>query len=1247
MKTFVSNLSTGLFLTFLLFGAGLLAQPANDDLCNAVPLIVGAGCNGIPNGDNTGASIQNGEPNPSCFSGAINTVWYSFVGPASGRVKISTNYAIGTNMDTEIAMYALNSGQCTNLSGLSLIACKQDDNMAPVFFNSTIDEAPVVPGTTYYVAVSGWGNTQGSFCVTVDEVPSPVPAPPANDTLCNAIVLGVDSSCNGMSNGQNVNAFFEVGEPLGSCTSDNNTVWFSFVAPAAGAVEITTDVNVGGSNTVTDLTLFALPGGNCTNLSDLFEIACARGNGTNGSTIDTTRVIPGDTYYVAVSGGSGSFCIEVSSAGGIVYPVNDNLCDAISLTVGAPCQGNFDNTNATLEIGEPTGSCFVGGANSVWFSFVGPSTGAVSITTDIDSMGTNDDTEMSVYALPGGNCSNLSDLVELECSQDNGSTLQFNAFIEGVPVDAGVTYYVQVSGYNGTEGTFCIAVEEAFLPSNDKVCDAIAIPVDGMIYDYFNLSATTEPGEDTLVNIPVGDGEGNFAWFENSLRTTTWHSFVAPTSGSVRIDLCNGGAGTTDFDTQLAVFSGDTCDGFQNFSFIAGNDDDASGCTTTLNRFSSVLDVNCLTPGDSYFILVDGFLNQSGFYSISINEIQTGPIKLEFDTSNPTCANDLDGQIMVNVEGGAGPYSFSWNNGDSTMVIDSVGLGNFIVTVTDFCDSTAIGSVDLLPQPVLASNLITEDISCNGDSTGLGIILAGGGRSPYSYSWSTGDSSSIVSGLKAGNYSVTVTDVCDTTHTLNLSIVEPTTLIAFAGQDQYICDTPSTNIQLGVDPAAMGGSLQPLLPRAYGFALDQIFQQEVNLVDNNTQLTTSTQEFFAGDVDGNTFYLIGQDTSAGILFSFDIDSSKVNQVGSFFTPANQLWLGLSYDPSSSKLFAIRTGSLGSFLFEINTSTAQLDSIGELEIDIPLWLAIDNQGQMYSLDALSDQLLSINPTTLEVQELGNVGFDANFIQDADFDPETGLLYLAAFNDSTDMAEYRLIDLNLGAESAFLGEFPQGSAVQAFGIGRKGADIDLYSYEWSPALGLNDASLTQPSLTYVTDTTYVLTVMDYCGNVATDSVEVILNNSLSIDSVVVNGSTATANASGGIPPYTYNWSNGDTGRVVNNLVDGSGTVTVTDNVGCSRVSSFSVTVSNERSENFSSFSLYPNPNKGQFTLDYQLIRKEAFEMSIYSTDGKLVYQKSLKESLSGSESLKLESLPKGVYKLTLRSGVSFLSRSFVLR
>ncbi|MBK9984411.1 MAG: T9SS type A sorting domain-containing protein [Saprospiraceae bacterium] len=97
------------------------------------------------------------------------------------------------------------------------------------------------------------------------------------------------------------------------------------------------------------------------------------------------------------------------------------------------------------------------------------------------------------------------------------------------------------------------------------------------------------------------------------------------------------------------------------------------------------------------------------------------------------------------------------------------------------------------------------------------------------------------------------------------------------------------------------------------------------------------------------------------------------------------------------------------------------------------------------------------------------------------------------------------------------------------------------------------------------TYTVTVSDNCSSTSTSSITIgqppILGfSAATITNVSCNGGTngsITAHGTGGVAPYTYNWSNGGSGATISNLAAGAYTVTVTDNNGCTKTSVNQVT------------------------------------------------------------------------------------------
>jgi hypothetical protein len=76
----------------------------------------------------------------------------------------------------------------------------------------------------------------------------------------------------------------------------------------------------------------------------------------------------------------------------------------------------------------------------------------------------------------------------------------------------------------------------------------------------------------------------------------------------------------------------------------------------------------------------------------------------------------------------------------------------------------------------LEVNTTHTNNSCFGESSGMASATGAGGATPYSYAWSNGSSSASISGLSAGNYTVTVTDATACEATKTVSIQEPPAL---------------------------------------------------------------------------------------------------------------------------------------------------------------------------------------------------------------------------------------------------------------------------------------------------------------------------------------------------------------------------------------------------------------------------------------------------------------------------------------
>jgi gliding motility-associated-like protein len=123
----------------------------------------------------------------------------------------------------------------------------------------------------------------------------------------------------------------------------------------------------------------------------------------------------------------------------------------------------------------------------------------------------------------------------------------------------------------------------------------------------------------------------------------------------------------------------------------------------------------------------------------------------------------------------------------------------------------------------------------------------------------------------------------------------------------------------------------------------------------------------------------------------------------------------------------------------------------------------------------------------------------------------------------------------------------------------------TYAWSPAQGLSNTAVSNPTANPTVTTTYTLTVTGPTGCTSTDQVTIVVPQPLTL---AVAGFPATCNGScngqtvvipsGGIQPYSYLWSpGGQTTASVMNQCAGTYTIQVTDAVGCVTTSTVGVT------------------------------------------------------------------------------------------
>ncbi|PCH66765.1 MAG: hypothetical protein COC01_07325 [Bacteroidetes bacterium] len=189
---------------------------------------------------------------------------------------------------------------------------------------------------------------------------------------------------------------------------------------------------------------------------------------------------------------------------------------------------------------------------------------------------------------------------------------------------------------------------------------------------------------------------------------------------------------------------------------------------------------------------------------------------LTSSTTDATCNAGSDGSADVAVTGGTAPYTFAWTNGSTDSINANLVAANYTVTITDNdgCDTTATIIINE-PNAITVTAVQQIDASC-GNSDGIIAISAAGGTGVFTYSWDSGQNDSVITGLSAGSYELTVTDGANCTwiNSYNISdagaptisIVSKTNVSCAGGNDGWI----SVSVNGGVAPYTYLWSTTPI-----------------------------------------------------------------------------------------------------------------------------------------------------------------------------------------------------------------------------------------------------------------------------------------------------------------------------------------------------------------------------------------------------------------------------------------------------
>jgi hypothetical protein len=540
-----------------------------------------------------------------------------------------------------------------------------------------------------------------------------------------------------------------------------------------------------------------------------------------------------------------------------------------------------------------------------------------------------------------------------------------------------------------------------------------------------------------------------------------------------------------------------------------------------------------------------------GTASISVSEsVQIGLTTTHTDAQ---CGNIPDGTVSAQVNGGTPPYSYLWNDPAAQTTSTATGLpaGTYTVTVTDANGCTVVRS-ETVQSPMATQITVTStNVSCNGGNNGsVSVSVVNANPNNFTYKWNdpAGSTTQSVAGLPAGNYSITVTDLDGCSVTGSTSVTQPPALNLTIQVDSASCaggmDGAATANVSGGTPSA-GGSYN----YTWNAPGNPTSANLTNILPGNYTLTVT-------DANGCTVVgsasigappkltLAGTATPATCQ-SAPNGSAMVTASGGT-PPYNYQW----DDPDGQTTPSISNVLPGIYMLFVTDAKGCTATINVTVAFVPSY-SIQTSSQDITCNGLNNGSASV---TVSGNPIGNVTYLWNNPAASTTPTISNLspgIYTVTVTDAMGcfqtataaVFEPALLSLSISKTNVYCAFDSNGSANAVVSGG-----VTPYSYAWS-------GGQTTSSISNLAKGTYSLTVTDANGCTKAASTVIISTSTLSsITSSVAakcfgsaDGS-ASAVGSGGVPPYTYIWSNGAAGSTANNLAAGTYVVTITDSDGC---------------------------------------------------------------------------------------------------
>ena len=359
--------------------------------------------------------------------------------------------------------------------------------------------------------------------------------------------------------------------------------------------------------------------------------------------------------------------------------------------------------------------------------------------------------------------------------------------------------------------------------------------------------------------------------YDNNIRSATY-----PTIGADEL-ACSVIAFTATSQTNISCNGGNN--GSATVTGIGGN-----GITYNWTPSGGTAATATGLSAGTYTCTISNICGNTGTVTVTI----TQPAVL----ANTTMQNDVscnganDGNAMVMVTGGVGPYTYLWApSGGTSATASGLAPGTYTCTTTDANSCTLSQTFNITEPAAITISTMQTNILCNGGNNGTAMVMVSGGSAPYIYSWTpSGGNAATATGLTAGTYTCVIIDSHTCLSSQTFVITEPTLLVAAATATLISCNGGSATVTVTATGGTMpytGDSTFTVTTGTYTYTV-----LDTNGCSSTTSITVTEPAVLVATATATTIACFGDSatvtvTATGGTMPYSGDSTFIVTVGTY------------------------------------------------------------------------------------------------------------------------------------------------------------------------------------------------------------------------------------------------------------------------------------------------------------------------------------------------------------------------------